>query len=122
MFGLTTVVVAGNSMAPAYNQGDYLLVAKLSGREHKFTVGKVYLVADPIRPGVKLLKRLIKSEINQGVTKYWFEGDNPASTDSRSWGWLDLQQILGKVILRYKKGDQRVKASVIKAFSSSSCK
>jgi hypothetical protein len=47
---------------------------------------------------------LIKSEINQGVTKYWFEGDNPASTDSRSWGWLDLQQILGKVILRYKKG------------------
>ena len=104
MFGLTTVVVAGNSMAPAYNQGDYLLVAKLSGREHKLMVGKVYLVADPIRPGAKLLKRLIKSEINQGVTKYWFEGDNPASTDSRSWGWLDIQQILGMVILRYKKG------------------
>ena len=52
----------------------------------------------------KSMLRLIKSEINQGVTKFWFEGDNPASTDSRSWGWLDIQQILGKVILRYKKG------------------
>ena len=105
MFGLTTVVVAGNSMAPAYNQGDYLLVAKLSGREHKFTVGKVYLVADPIRPGVKLLKRLKESRMEHGVIRYWVQGDNPNSSDSRDWGWIDSEQFLGKVIVRYKKGN-----------------
>ena len=104
MFGFSTVGVSGNSMSPAYNQGDFLLIRSFSGQPHTLLIGQVYLIQDPNREGVKLLKRLIKSEINQGVTKYWFEGDNPASTDSRSWGWLDLQQILGKVILRYKKG------------------
>jgi hypothetical protein len=39
------------------------------------------------------------------VIRFWVEGDNPGSTDSRSWGWLDSSQILGKVLLRYKKGD-----------------
>ena len=104
MFGLTTVVVAGNSMAPAYNQGDYLLVAKLSGREHKFTVGKVYLVADPIRPGVKLLKRLKETRIEHGIIRYWVEGDSKESNDSRSWGWLEGDKFVGKVLLRYRKG------------------
>jgi nickel-type superoxide dismutase maturation protease len=103
MFGLSRVVVEGNSMAPAYNQGDWLIVRGLSGQEHRLKIGKIYLISDPIRPGVKLLKRLTQTRIEHGVIRFWVEGDNPDSTDSRSWGWLDASQILGKVLLRYKK-------------------
>ena len=105
MFGLSRGVVEGNSMSPAYNQGDWLIVRRLSGQEHRLKIGKLYLISDPIRPGVKLLKRLTQTRIEHGVIRFWVEGDNSGSTDSRSWGWLDSSQILGKVLLRYKKGD-----------------
>jgi nickel-type superoxide dismutase maturation protease len=104
MFGLSRVVVEGNSMSPTYNQGDWLMVRRLSGQEHRLKIGKLYLISDPIRPGVKLLKRLTQSRMEHGAIRYWVEGDNPRSTDSRSWGWLDSSQFLGAVLLRYKKG------------------
>jgi nickel-type superoxide dismutase maturation protease len=104
MFGLSRVVVEGNSMSPTYNQGDWLLVRRFSGQEHRLIIGKLYLISDPIRPGVKLLKRLTQTRIEHGVARYWVEGDNPQSTDSRNWGWLESSQILGQVLLRYKKG------------------
>ena len=105
MFGLTRVVVAGNSMSPTINQGDWLIVRKLSGQKHRLKIGKLYLVADPVRPGVALLKRLKDSRMEHGVIRYWVEGDNPASTDSKNWGWLESELILGKVLIRYKRGD-----------------
>jgi nickel-type superoxide dismutase maturation protease len=104
MFGLSRVVVEGTSMSPALNQGDWLLIRRLSGAEHRLKIGKLYLISDPTRPGVKLLKRLTQTRIEHGVIRYWVEGDNPASTDSRNCGWLESSQILGKVLLRYKKG------------------
>ena len=104
MFGLSRVVVEGNSMSPTYNQGDWLLVRRFSGQEHRLIIGKLYLISDPIRPGVKLSKRLTQTRIEHGVARYWVEGDNPQSTDSRNWGWLESSQILGQVLLRYKKG------------------
>ena len=105
MFGLSRVVVAGNSMSPTFNQGDWLIVRKLSGQKHRLRIGKLYLVADPVRPGVALLKRLKDSRMEHGVIRYWVEGDNSASTDSKNWGWLESEQILGKVLIRYKRGD-----------------
>ena len=50
MFGLSRVVVEGNSMSPAYNQGDWLIIRRLSGQEHRLKIGKLYLISDPIRP------------------------------------------------------------------------
>jgi signal peptidase I len=104
MFGLSRVVVEGNSMAPAYNQGDWLIVRGLSGQEHRLKIGKLYLISDPIRPGVKLLKRLTQTRIEHGVIRFWVEGDNPGSTDSRSWGWLETEQFIARVVLKYRKG------------------
>lgn len=105
MFGLSRVVVEGNSMSPSYNQGDWLIIRRLSGQEHRLKIGKLYLISDPARPGVKLLKRLTQTRIEHGVIRCWVEGDNPESTDSRSWGWLEARQIVGKVLLRYKRGN-----------------
>ena len=105
MFGLSRVVVEGNSMSPSYNQGDWLIIRRLSGQEHRLKIGKLYLISDPSRTGVKLLKRLTQTRIEHGVIRFWVEGDNPESTDSRSWGWLEARQIVGKVLLRYKRGN-----------------
>ena len=104
MFGFSTVAVSGNSMSPAYRQGDWLLVRKLSGKKHTLKIGSVYLIQDPIRPGVELLKRLKESRMEHGVVRYWVEGDDPSSEDSKKWGWLAGEQFFGKVILKYRKG------------------
>ena len=104
MFGLSRVVVEGNSMSPAYNQGDFLLIRSFSGQPHTLSIGQVYLIQDPNREGVKLLKRLKETQIENGVIRYWVEGDNKESNDSRSWGWLEADKFVGKVLLRYRKG------------------
>ena len=104
MFGFSTVVVSGNSMSPAYNQGDWLVVRSLSGKKHTLKIGAVYLVQDQIRPGVKLLKRLKESRMEHGLVRYWVEGDSKESNDSRSWGWLEGDKFVGKVLLIYRKG------------------
>jgi signal peptidase I len=104
MFGFSTVGVSGNSMSPAYNQGDFLLIRSFSGQPHTLSIGQVYLIQDPNREGVKLLKRLKETQIEHGVVRYWVEGDNKESNDSRSWGWLEADKFVGKVLLRYRKG------------------
>ncbi len=104
MFGFSTVKVSGSSMSPAYNQGDWLLVRGLSGKEHTLKIGSVYLIQDPNRPGVVLLKRVKESRMEHGVIRYWVEGDNSNSEDSKKWGWLEDEQFFGKVILKYRRG------------------
>ena len=104
MLGFSTVAVSGNSMSPSYREGDWLIIRKLSGKKHTLKIGAVYLIQDPNRPGVKLLKRLNESRIEHGVLRYWVEGDNPVSEDSRSWGWLETEQFIARVVLRYRKG------------------
>jgi len=105
MFAFSTVAVSGNSMSPSYREGDWLIVRNLSGKKHTLKIGAVYLVQDPNRPGVKLLKRLKESRVEHGVIRYWVEGDNSLSEDSRSWGWLETDQFLAKVVLKYRKGN-----------------
>ncbi len=104
MFGFSTVKVSGSSMSPAYNQGDWLLVRGLSGKKHTLKIGSVYLIQDPNRPGVVLLKRVKESRMEHGVNRYWVEGDNSNSEDSKKWGWLEDEQFFGKVILKYRRG------------------
>ncbi len=97
---LRTVAVAGDSMAPTYHDGDWLLA--LWGGQCK--VGQVLIIEREERPGIYLVKRLVRIEDG----KYWVQGDNPlASTDSRQWGLLNSQEIQGRVLLRYRRGAAR---------------
>jgi hypothetical protein len=34
---------------------------------------------------------------------YWVEGDNEKSTDSRVWGWINEDELVGQVIFALKK-------------------
>ena len=103
MFRFGTVEVSGNSMLPTFYEGDWLLIRLLSGKKHSLKVGRVYLIEDPKRPGIKLIKRLKQTRMEHGVLWLWVEGDNSASTDSRSWGWISSDKFIAQVLLRYKK-------------------
>lgn len=105
MLGFSTVFVTGASMAPTFNHGDWLLIRSLSGQRHTLKIGQVYLIQDPNREGVQLLKRLTQSRMEHGRTRYWVEGDSKDSNDSRKWGWLDKDIFIGKVLIRYRKGN-----------------
>jgi len=63
-------------------------------------LGKVVVVEREERPGIFLVKRLQKS--HGGI--YWVQGDSDESTDSRTWGWIPANEIVGVVLFRYKKG------------------
>lgn len=100
---LGTVAVAGDSMAPTYVAGDWLVV--LWGGS--FRRGQVVLVEREDRPGVFLLKRVV-GPIEE---KIWVEGDNKGeSTDSRQWGAIGQDEIVASVLFRFlKAGSGRAK-------------
>ena len=46
----------------------------------------------------------IQSEDFQSEVEIWVEGDNKsASTDSRSWGALNHEEVIGKLVFRYRR-------------------
>lgn len=106
-----TVKVTGASMAPTFNDGDWLLVRWFDGpllnNSGDSLIGKVVIVEREERPGIFLVKRLQKT--HGGI--YWVQGDGQESTDSRTWGWIPGNEIVGVVILRYRKNRSRNKKS-----------
>ena len=112
MLGFSTVKVSGSSMSPTFKPGDWLLIKQIRNGAHPLKLQSVYLINDPERPGIKLLKRVKEVEVDEIVGEkaqftYWFEGDHPSSTDSRKWGWLKQDQVVGKVVVRYRKGKSK---------------
>jgi len=108
------VVVLGDSMAPNYNDGDWLLFRLLPaksklGSKANSLAGKVVLVQRDSHSGKDFLqvKRVVQLNISSNSAKkieFWVEGDNKsASTDSRSWGAVDSSEVIGKLILRYRR-------------------
>lgn len=97
MLGLTTVCISGRSMEPSMGNGDWWLVRRGS----TCTVGRVVLLRHPSRPDLLMVKRIRRID-DGGV---WVEGDNPAgSQDSRQFGPVPPECIVGRLILRYRRG------------------
>lgn len=97
---LDTVAVAGDSMAPAFCAGDWLVV--IWGGT--FRKGQAVLIERESQPGVFLLKRVIGPMDG----KVWVEGDNKeASTDSRHWGAIAENEIVASVLFRFMKAGSR---------------
>jgi signal peptidase I len=98
-------------MAPTFNDGDWLLVswfpAGLSPLVAERILGKVVVVEREERPGIFLVKRLQKS--HGGI--FWVQGDNEESTDSRTWGWIPANEIVGVSLMRVKKTRNKTKHS-----------
>lgn len=112
---LAPIRVQGNSMAPAFSSGDWLMACWFTKPPSQLLLEK--LIGKPVlvqresyranHSEILQLKRLLR--IERSATEklqyqYWVEGDNgQESTDSRTWGYLRQFEIKGVIIFRYRK-------------------
>ena len=93
-------IVSGSSMKPDYMPGDKLWVSRFIYMLSKPKIGDVVVLSDP-RDQRLILKRIVEI-MRDG---YFMKGDNErASTDSRVFGPVKKEDMIGKVLFRYKKG------------------
>jgi signal peptidase I len=132
--GIQNYRIEGNSMAPNFQNGEYLLVNKLAYRLGEYHRGDVIVFQYPNDPSKDYIKRVIglpgdtveirertlyingspvdepyeimsMSSIPAGPTlvdpgTLYVMGDNrPASSDTRDWGLLDQDLVIGKAWL-----------------------
>jgi nickel-type superoxide dismutase maturation protease len=103
------VSVRGWSMTPALLPGERLLFDRLAYTRDLPKIGDIVLVAHPLQPGLRMVKRLaaVPGETVDGTRllgrgEYWVLGDNPdASTDSRDFGPVRRKDLLGRAWIRY---------------------
>jgi len=111
------VLVEGESMAPTYQPGDWLM-ARWGGyrlrnrwfhlffqRGSRARLGDVVIVERDEQPGIFYIKRI--TDIRLDSYEIFVSSDNPAGTDSHQWGWLSGSTIRAKVISRVKRGKRK---------------
>lgn len=92
--------VEGESMSPAYNPGDWLIVDTHAFDHRAPRKGEVVVARDPRHPSRNIIKRVRSVDLHGNV---WLEGDNAdASTDSRHFG--AVTDVEGLVRWRYRRG------------------
>jgi nickel-type superoxide dismutase maturation protease len=85
--------VQDRSMEPDFEEGAYIFVNSIAG---EFVPGDVVVLKHPSK-GIKLIKRIAKIR----EQRYYVIGDNHImSEDSRSFGSVPRESILGKVIFK----------------------
>lgn len=85
-------------MSPTFNNGDWLFVHWINASTQKLQPGVIAVVEREEYPGIFLIKRIQKMHAGQ----FWVQGDSEITTDSRTWGWLSSNEIIGRVLFRYK--------------------
>jgi len=86
--------ISGNSMTPALKNGQTIIVNRLSYLFNDPKKEDIIALKDP-RDGKILIKRITKI----AGREIFVQGDNKkASTDSRVFGMIDHNDIIGKVI------------------------
>jgi nickel-type superoxide dismutase maturation protease len=96
------VEVAGTSMRPTLEPGDWALAVRV----RRVRRGDVVVVEHPERPGFELVKRVVHvagdvaPDGSELVDEVWVEGDEPeASSDSRRFGPVPVGLVRGTVRL-----------------------
>ena len=102
IFGFEIVQVQGNSMLPAYVDGDRILIKHRTSDLQPIHQGEVVMIE---REGELMLKRIVRYEIggHTGQGMVTVEGDNKEeSIDSRHWGAVPSRLVKAKVIRKLK--------------------
>ncbi|HEX2172336.1 MAG TPA: nickel-type superoxide dismutase maturation protease, partial [Dehalococcoidia bacterium] len=88
-------LITGESMLPAYADGDYVIVDLAAYRRRPPRLGEAVLARDPREPGRTLVKRVDRLDPDG---RLWLLGDNPErSTDSRTFGPIPPDLVIGRV-------------------------
>jgi len=104
---LGRVIVEGTSMQPTYNPRDWLLIRYRGFAKNRLSLrlGDVVVIEREQQPGIFYIKRVSEIRRNSaGQESYFVRSDNVSGTDSRTWGYLEREEIVGKVITRIKRG------------------
>lgn len=91
---LQGIVIEGDSMHPTLKPGDRVLVDKDSA----INVGDVVVAAHPFKSSVKIVKRV--ATIESGGRMLLFGDNQNESSDSRTFGSINRNDIMGKVVFR----------------------
>ena len=93
---LLRVAVSEHSMVPALRHGDWLIAL----RTRRIRPGQIVLAEHPERPGFLLVKRA-----DRRTASGWWLGsdfaDAPGVTDSRHFGPVAPERVVGPVLARY---------------------
>lgn len=94
-------LVDGASMEPAYRAGDRIAVNRLAYLRRRPVAGDVVVLRDPERVGHFLVKR-VAFDVDDAERSVVVLGDNAsASRDSRAFGPVALDSVVGKAWFRY---------------------
>ena len=86
-------------MSPGLRRGDWVLVDPQAYRRQRPSVGEIAVVPDPRAPERRLVKRVESVDEDGRLT---LAGDDPErSTDSRTFGPVDPETVLGRAWARY---------------------
>lgn len=100
------IVVRGDSMLPTLHDGDFVLIDK---KPKAYSMGDICVLIPPDDANKIVIKRITKImglDIHNGksITNFWFLGDNRNNSyDSRDYGWVNIENIEGRVIKQWKK-------------------
>ena len=91
--------VVGRSMLPLLQPEEEILIDPYAYQKQKPQINDVILTNHPGDTQLKIVKRVAGVAVDGS---YFLIGDNPtASTDSRHWGRIDRQKIIGRVTNRF---------------------
>mgnify|MGYP001573423920 CR=1 FL=1 len=86
-------------MEPLCKEGDFVLLDRLSYLMFRPRVGDIVVLFHP-QEDRRILKYVVKEKVAERGLLYWVEGLNKeGSSDSRSFGWVPREAILGKALI-----------------------
>ena len=96
---LQTVRISGNSMAPTFRSGERALFMRVR-KPGKSLLGKVVLISRVNGFGQRDFYQ-VKRVTDYKNGQFFVTGDSPElSTDSREFGWLNANEILGRYLIK----------------------
>ena len=96
---LRIIKVAGDSLSPVYNDGDFVLIAKIPVCIRNLRAGDIVVFNHPEYG--QLIKKIVS--VSDRGNEIFVIGFHENSVDSRIFGAINKKDILGKVIWHIKK-------------------
>ncbi|NBD18552.1 MAG: nickel-type superoxide dismutase maturation protease [Cyanobacteria bacterium] len=91
--------VVGHSMLPLLKPGEEVLIDPAIQETQHLQIGDLVVAQHPTQGNLQVIKRV---SFISATGNYFLVGDNPQeSTDSRSFGSVSLEQIVGRVTCRF---------------------